>query len=589
MHCSIKFPLTMLALLLNLGAENLAAAAKSSVPLITKAEHTGWLETGRYDEVERLCAAFAKAYPSNVRCFTFGQTPEGRPMLAMAVGESRFLSPSSKNAHERPVVLFQGGIHAGEIDGKDAGFWLLRDILNGKVLPEVLKKVTLVFVPVFNADGHERFGAFGRPNQVGPKEMGWRVTAQNFNLNRDYLKVDAPETRAMIRLLRAWDPMLYVDLHVTDGAKFQHDIAVMIEPSLPGPEALRTAAARLSDKTMSDLKQAGNLPLSFYPSFNIDDEPKSGINVGPPSVRFSNGYWSLRNRIGVLVETHSWRPYDHRVKSTYETVKSLIASAAVSGREWIKAAEAADAESETLIGKTLALNYKNTPKSKPIEFLGYAYTRKKSQISGQFMTRYDPSKPEVWELPLFYEVEPKISAVVPRAFIIPAAYKDLYEERFKLHGITYDVLKTPWQGKADTYRTKLTGAFKEPYESHQRPEYDGAWETTTGEAPAGSLKVNMDQVQGKLAMLLLEPSSPESLLAWGYMNQIFERKEYMEAYVAEEVGEGMLKDPVVKAEFQEKLKDPEFAKSPEKRLDFFAQKHQSFDQRYLVYPVLRVN
>src|SRR6202041_3271264 len=120
-----------------------------------------------------------------------------------------------------PVLMIQGGIHPGESDGKDAGFMTLRDILRGSVAHRVLERIAILFVPAFNVDGHERFGRWNRPNQNGPEEMGWRTTAQNLNLNRDYMKADTPEMHAMLGLLNAWDPVLYVDMHVTDGANFQ--------------------------------------------------------------------------------------------------------------------------------------------------------------------------------------------------------------------------------------------------------------------------------------------------------------------------------------------------------------------------------
>jgi murein tripeptide amidase MpaA len=582
---SFFFVLPLLAIYGSAGEE---ASAVPTATLKTKAELSQWVETGRYEEVERLCAAFQKAYPAKVRCFKFGSTAEGRPMLALALGEKAYLEPSREKSRRRPVLLFQGGIHAGEIDGKDAGFWFIRDVLEGKILKDALKQVTLVFVPVFNIDGHERFEAYNRPNQIGPKEMGWRTTAQNYNINRDYMKADAPETKAMIHLLHAWDPLAYVDLHVTDGAKFQHDIALVIEPSLSGSEALREASEGLRKRAMVDLQAAGNLPLPYYPTFNTDDDPSSGISLSPASVRFSNGYWALSNRIGVLVETHSWRPYAHRVKSTYEALKTVVASAMSSGRAWREASDKADLESSKLPGKDLILSYKSSKKSVPIEFLGYSYTRTLSPVSGQLMTRYDDQKKEVWTIPYFSEVEAKVTAEVPKSFIIPRAYRDLFEERLKLHGIRYQVLKEPWHATAEVFRTRVISNGKGPNESHQRIEYEGAWETVEAAELAGSLKVDLDQPQAKLAMLLLEPRSADSLLAWGYMNQIFERKEYMEAYVAEEVAETMLKVPTIKAEFDEKLKDPDFAKDPEKRLDFFAQRHQSFDKKYLMYPVLRV-
>src|SRR5690606_5502337 len=131
------------------------------------------------------CATFATAWPDAIRCEDFGTTPEGRPMKVMVISRSGALTPAAARERGVPVVLIQGGIHAGEIDGKDAGFLALRQALVNEAAPGALEDLVWVFVPVFNVDGHERFGAWNRPNQRGPAEMGWRTTAQNYNLNRD--------------------------------------------------------------------------------------------------------------------------------------------------------------------------------------------------------------------------------------------------------------------------------------------------------------------------------------------------------------------------------------------------------------------
>src|ERR1700693_2354718 len=284
-----------------------SASIAAGAPLSTVAERSNFQKTGRYDEVIALCSAFQKSYPKAVRCTEFGRTPEGRPMLALIVSHSGALNARDARKRGLPVLLIQGGIHAGEIDGKDAGFLALREVLNSEAAKGSLDKQVRVFFPVFNIDGHERFGRWNRPNQRGPEEMGWRTTAQNLNLNRDYAKADAPEMQAMLHLINAWDPIAAIDLHVTDGAKFEHDIAIMVEPVQGGDPALQRAGRALRDGAIAELAAQGSLPLAFYPSFEVDDDPASGIadSVAPP--RFSHGYFLLRNRFGMLVETHSWK------------------------------------------------------------------------------------------------------------------------------------------------------------------------------------------------------------------------------------------------------------------------------------------
>lgn len=263
-----RLPATaLLALALALPASAVSPADTDA--LRTEAERSGFARTGRYAEAIALCGAFAQRYPDAVRCIDFGTTPEGRPMKALVVTRSGARTPEQARAAGLPVLLVQGGIHAGEIDGKDAGFLALRETLDGKAARGALEKLVLVFVPVFNIDGHERFGAWNRPNQVGPAEMGWRTTARNFNLNRDYAKADAPEMQAMLALIEAWDPVASIDLHVTDGAKFEHDVSIQVEPVHAGDDALRTAGLQLRDGTLDRLRRQGSLPLPFYPSLSL--------------------------------------------------------------------------------------------------------------------------------------------------------------------------------------------------------------------------------------------------------------------------------------------------------------------------------
>src|SRR5262245_3558995 len=353
---------TILALMAGLSMTWHPAAqpAAASVELRTLAEQTGFRRTGRLDEVERLCSAFQTRWPSEVRCFEFGRSPEGRPMLALAVSANGVLDADAAHRAQRPIVLMQGGIHAGEIDGKDAGFLALREMLEGRAAKGALERVTFVFVPVFSVDGHERFGPWNRPNQVGPEEMGWRTNAQNLNLNRHYVKADAPEMHAMLRLLNEWDPLLYVDLHVTDGAEFEHDVSYNVAPTLAGDADLTRSAIGLRDQLMQKAKAHGSLPVDFYPSFVRDDDPQSGFAVAIGPARFSQQYWAIRNRIGVLVETHSWKDYPTRVRITRNSIVDMMELAALNGSEWQRAARAADARGAQSGGSNVVLVYANT-------------------------------------------------------------------------------------------------------------------------------------------------------------------------------------------------------------------------------------
>ncbi len=419
-------------------ASSPATDSTASPPLSTVAERSGFLRTGRYDEVIALCDAFARHYPDAVRCRTFGTTPEGRPMKLLVVTGTGAFTPELARAGQWPVVLVQGGIHAGEIDGKDAGFLALRQMLDGELAKGDLDRQVLLFVPVFNVDGHENFRAWNRPNQRGPEQMGWRTTAQNFNLNRDYVKADTPEMQAMLALVDAWDPLATIDLHVTDGAKFQHGVSVEIEPLHAGDTALREIGAGFRDGVVRQLDAQGAMAVPFYPSLVEYDNPDSGFADSVYAPRFSNGYFQLRNRFGMLVETHSWKPYPTRVRITHDAIIAVLDQVAAHGGDWLRVAHAADQRATHLAGSALPLDWKTTDRFRMIDFQGYAWTRTHSDISGALMTHYDESMPQVWHVPLRDEVVPDHLASVPRGgYLVPAAHAAWVGAKLRQHGIAF--------------------------------------------------------------------------------------------------------------------------------------------------------
>ena len=577
-------------LLLLLAAIPMSAQAGNPA-LTTISERSGFLKTGRYEEVIALCDAFARAWPQSVRCMDFGTSPEGRPMKALVASTSGALDAASARKRGLPVVLIQGGIHAGEIDGKDAGFLALRQILEGKAAKGALDKLVWVFVPVFSVDGHERFGARNRPNQRGPEEMGFRTTAQGYNLNRDYLKADSPEMQAMLKLVDEWDPLLEVDLHVTDGAKFEHDISIQVEPLHAGDAALRKAGRTWRDAVIADLARQGSLPLPYYPSFKVDDDPSSGFDDGVPPPRFSHGYFWLRNRMGMLVETHSWKTYPVRVQITRNAVVSVLQQVAEHGRQWRQVAREADARASQLQGKPVPLAFAAGTESRTVDFRGYAYTRTLSEVSGALMTRYDEDQPQVWKLPLRDNVQPVLSVVAPAGgYVVPAAHASWVGEKLRLHGVEYRVLPAQAAVAVQTFRASEATPAAQSTEGHQRMAVKGEWKPDHRDIGAGALFVPIAQPKSRLAMSILEPLAPDSLLAWGAFNNAFERKEYMEGYVAEEVARELLKDPAVKRSFAQRLRDDAaFAGDPAARLDFFYRLHSAWDERHNLYPVMRLD
>ncbi len=572
-----------------------AAASKSAPPhtvLETIAEQSKFVRTGHYDEVQRLCETFAREWPDNVRCVDFGLTPEGRPMLALVASRSGALTPQAARERGLPVLLVQGGIHAGEIEGKDAGFLALRELLKDG---NRLRNFVLVFVPVFNVDGHERFGRWNRPNQVGPEELGWRATAQNLNLNRDYMKADAPEMRAMLGLLNAWDPVLYVDIHTTDGANFQHDVSNTIDPEYSGDPALHPTSKALVTELNSTIARLGSHPLDFYPEFVKEDDPDSGFALNVYSPRYSTAYWVLHNRFALLLETHSWKDYATRVRVTHNIIMTLADMMSRQGAGWRAQALAADDRARQLGGQTVILDFDNGPHVTTIDFLGYAYTRKHSDISGAMATYYDATKPTVWHVPLHDTIIPKVVALAPRGgYVVTAANAGWMAEKLALHNVVFQKFEhdiPPKGAGMETFRPTKVTYSKETFEGHTMLSFQGAWAPEQRVIPAGSLFVPIAQPNSRLVVALFEPQGVDSLAAWGFFNSAFESKEYMEPYVEEQVAAQMLAhNPEVAADFKKRLAtDPQFAANPDARLEYFYRLSPSWDERFDLYPVYRMD
>ncbi len=554
-----------------------------------KAETSSWKETGRAEESEKLCLALARAYPNKVRCQSMGVSPQGRNMRVLVVSGSGVFSPEVAKKKSLPVVWIQAGIHAGEIEGKDATYHFLKEQLALPARESVLGSQVILFCPILSIDGHERFGKWNRANQNGPVEMGWRVNSQNLNLNRDYAKLDTPEVEASLRFMEKWDPQVWVDLHTTDGAKFQHDVALVLPSTLVGQGALKTLSLSLQDRLMSGLTRREHQPLWFYPEFLKTDDPMSGIEHYPDSPKMGYAYFAYRNRIGILVETHSWKNYEERATATEHVLEELTADIASRGKEYVQTMKAADLAASQLAGQLYPLAYQIKGEPKTYDFQGYEYKVEKSTVSGQNWIRYDDQKPTVWKIPLWTENEASKSATVPsRGYWVDADVAPWVGAKLSAHGIRFEKLKKPLSGSFDVFRGTKIELGTKSVEGHVRATWTGAWKNEQLEIPADSLFVPSNQPRIGIAMYLFEPDSADSLASWGFFNAWTEQKEYVEDYVLEEFAREKLNDPEILKTFLEKIQnDVEFGKSPEKRLWFFYELHPAYDTKYRRLPIFK--
>jgi len=555
-----------------------AAPHVDPATLISTGERSGYTRTGRYGEAVELCDRFAQAF-RDVRCERIGTTAEGRPIVALEIDRHPNL----------PVIYIQAGIHAGEIEGKDAGFAFLRDLLTDQVAPGALDAVSVVFVPVLNPDGHERFGPNNRPNQRGPVEMGFRTNGTRLNINRDFIKADTEETQAMLGVMRARDPVLLIDLHTTDGAKFEHDISINVAPVAPRSDRLDETAAAFRDVVIGRLTELGHLPLGFYPSFKTDDDPLSGFEIGEAPPRFSQFYAAARGRLGLLVETHSWRTYKERAASTYHTLQAVFENARTQATRWRQIADDTARADAALGGTDVPLTWKPNGHTTELAFRGYAYEKRDSEISGAKWIVYDEHTPQIWKLPLYDQLEPAVTVHVPRGgYVVDGGFAKQVAAILDRHGLEHHPISGEPELAVEVFRVTHV-AYQPPFEGRTRVKLDGEWTTETRTLEHGAMFVPIAQPYARLLLHLFEPSLPDSLAQWGEFNATLEQKEYMESYVAEQEARAMLdKDPGLRARFDAAVAaDPELAASPAKRLRWFYKQHPAWDERVDLLPVYR--
>ncbi|MEI7037305.1 M14 family metallopeptidase [Fulvimonas yonginensis] len=578
------------ALLLGAILPTRAAAGQWTTP----AEAAQFRTTPSYADTLAYLQRLQAAAPGKLRLETFGTTPEGRPMTVVIASANGTFSPEAARAAHKPVVLVQAGIHPGEIEGKDAGLMLLRDYAVSGKRPHLLDHAVLVFIPVFSVDGHENTSPYHRINQDGPQEQGFRGQSQYLNLNRDYVKADAPEMRAWLKLWQRWLPDFLVDVHTTDGADYPYDLTWYTEDPHkldPGVAAWQRA---LMDATIPAYEARGHL-ASIYLEFKDGRDPRKGIVNFGSGPRFSTGYAALQNRPALLIETHMLKPYGVRVRAVHDLVGILLQQIGRHPQALLDATRAADARVVARAQEPSAqvpLTFKPDPVSTPYALKGYAFTLSPSEVSGADWIRYDRTRPRTYTIPNWNGLLPEISIQPPAAYAIPAQWTVLID-RLDAHGIRYRRLAHAATIRAQGYQLDQPQWAQRPFEGHLLlRSFESRAVTREATLPAGSVIVPLDQRAANVAIELLEPQAPDSMLRWGYLDAIFEPKEYGEPRVLEKLAREMLAaDPALAADFQRRLHDdPAFAADPGARLMFFFQRSPWYAAQGVgAYPVLRLD
>jgi hypothetical protein len=512
---------------------------------LTRPELTNYTETSRYDDVMKYMTAMAAVYPQ-IHLTTYGHTFEGRPMPLAVIGAPN-ATPRAVLATGKTRVFIQANIHAGEVEGKEATLWLLRSIAKGE-RAEWLRNNVLLITPIYNADGNERVNVRNRGAQDGPVGgMGQRHNAQDFDLNRDGIKMETPEARSMARLLTQYDPHVAIDLHTTNGS--DHGFYLTYEISLnPNNSPGITTLLRndLLPTVTKAVKAKHNWDFFYYGGASTRQGERAwygDAELAKP--RYTHSYWGVRNRLGILSETYSYATFEDRIKADYWFVEEILNYTSKNGPQIRKATAAADAES--LVGTQQSVRGKLVKLPQPIvAVLADVVDVPNPYVPDRPMRRRLNGSERNETMPHYGVVESTETSLVPRAWVIPATDASTppaaptpgpgrgqgggspavrmmatVVDRLTAHGIRY--FKTTQATTIKAERFKIATSQQDEREfaiGHKFRTLTGAWESVDQVLPIGSLVIPMDQPLARLAFIAFDPRSDDGFTTWNILDAV---------------------------------------------------------------------
>ncbi len=579
------------SLLLSILIVNQLVFCQKPTDFTTYFEATSGLETPNYKQTIDYCELLAQN-SKYVHLSSIGTSPQGRKIPILIIDKNGFTSPLLIKATGKAVIFIQACVHAGEPDGKDAGLMLIREIaITGKYL-KWLDKISFVFMPIFNVDGHERFSAYNRINQNGPKEMGWRTTAKNYNLNRDYLKADASEMKNWLDMFHKWNFDFLVDCHTTDGADYQYALTYSLETNgTLDTDLSNWLVKKYLPFVDSNMTKSGFL-MYPYVIFRNWHDPRSGLRNYASSLKLFNGYAAANNRICLLIETHQLKSYKTRVLATYEMLLNSLELISQNSSELINLNKLADEKAKNLqiTQPSFPLNFISNGDSIMVEFKGVHYDELKSIFTGESWFLYDSTRNENFIIPYFKELIPEKHIQLPIAYIIPPEWKDIID-LMKIHNVSYFVMGE--NVSINVVSTQFSDVIlsSTSFEGRQMVSSFEFVETSEKRIiPKNSIFVPLQQVHSKMIAHMFEPNSSDSYFQWGFFNSVLEQKEYAESYVVEKMMIDMLQnDKELQKEFDFKMKnDSVFASNPRIIYNWFYYKTPYWDEKLNFYPILKI-
>lgn len=488
-----------------------------SVPLAaqqTRPERTGGAETSTHADVLAFLDSLSWRGAA-IRTGTLGWSPEGRRIPWVLAARPLVDNPADAQRTGKPIIYIQGNIHAGEVEGKEALQALLRDLTLGSLKP-LLDSVILLVVPIYNTDGNDRFGPGdrNRAGQNGPAIVGRRANGQNYDLNRDYVKLEAPESRASLAFIDQWQPDIFIDLHTTNGS--YHGYALTWSPGL---NANRTPANDYAQNVFLPLVKERTLKrdkVATFPYGNFRNQDRDSLILGWETydgrARYGTNNQGLTGRISILSEAYSNDPLSRRIEATYWFVREILSLAAeqrVTIRRLVQ-------QSATYRPDSIAIRSQFAP---PVQMDVIAeLTDLAGEGNGMYARRKRTGQFKTIRMPVFDRFVPVEQVARPAAYLLPPSYGTLVP-LLRNQGIVVERLNAPWDGEVEAFRPESVQVAPFTFEGHRNVTLKGKWTARPGSFTPGWYYVSTDQRLGVLASVLLEPASEDGYLTWNFFDR----------------------------------------------------------------------
>jgi hypothetical protein len=517
----------------------LVATSTSSLPaqpdLRTRAETSNYEDTSTYADVERIVNGLA-ASPF-VHLESFGTTEEGRALPLLVISEPKVATPEAARRLGRPLVFVQANIHAGEVEGKEAVLMLARRVVDGDLKP-LARQLVLLIAPNYNADGNERVDVQRRTAQNGPVGgVGTRENARGLDLNRDYMKLDSVEARALVGLMSTWDPHVTVDLHTTNGS--YHGYHLTYAPTLnPNADARLIEFERdtLLPAVRTAVLDAHQFRTYYYGNFAPEGGgARESARVDPANPgditwrtfdhrpRFGNNYVGLRNRIALLSEAYSYLDFKGRVDVTAAFVEEVWRASAKHAKRILALTSAADRTLTALRPPSakpleLGVDFAIRPLPDPVTILVGDVRPKLNPRSGKEMLQMTEAAIPV-PMRDYGTFAATRTRPLPAGWVIPRAHSESPRlaaalDRLRWHGIRTDTVNADTQMDVDRFVVGELRKAERVFQGHQEARLSGTLERARLSVDAGSVVIPARQALARLAFYLLEPDSDDGLVTW---------------------------------------------------------------------------